>query len=207
MKAPEFVRKKYEDTFNPTRSERTVCLSPEIHEEGRRLMKEARYAEADALFSAQEQIDMAPFGLKTRQAARIHLRNYEGCHEDGRKAYRIVKHEASAILCNDAAAYIEEGRFDEAITFSRQARIEDPLWHLPWVNEGSALLSKDDLAGTWEMLDEMLEIWPACRRDERLAWHFYHDGIFAILRAAEDFQTRIVRYTDLQANNVGGIKP
>jgi hypothetical protein len=207
MKTADVVRKKYEDTFNPTRSERTVCLTEEIHDEGRRLMKEGRYADVDALFSAQGNIDWAPFGLKTRQAARIHLRDYEGCHEDGQKAYRILKHEVSAVLCNDAAASIEQGEFDAAIAFSRQARSEDPCWHLPWANEGSAHLSKDDLSATWAMLDQMLEVWPQCRRDERMAWHLYHDGIFAILRAVSDFQSRVVRYTELQANDVGGIKP
>ena len=201
------VRKQYADVFARSRREGTRRIDEAVLTEASRLIREeGGFDEAVKQISAQPNVEHDPLALKTRGTALIHLKRFEDAHRDQDAALVLLRHAASAVLSTKAAIFIEQGCSAEAVSCARQARKEDGAWYLPWVNETCAHICERDLASAWATLDEMSAVWPECLSDQRLAWHLYKDGIFAVLRAEPDFEERVGRYTSLREDDLNGEK-
>lgn len=199
------ARKRYAEVFARSRREGTRRIDEAVLDEASRLIREeGDFEKAVERISAQPNVELDPLALKTRGTALTHLRRFEEAHRDQDAALALLRHEASAVLSTKAAILIEQGFLDDAVSCARQARQEDAAWYLPWVNETCAHICKRDLESAWLTLDEMVSAWPACLFDQRLAWHMYKDGIFAALRAEPGFRERVIQYSTLLEDDLGG---
>lgn len=191
------LAKRYVDRYSKIRRVTPATSNNNLRDEAGRLMiKEGRYEDAVALLNTDEHIETCPYALLTRGRAKIELKDHEGADRDFLSSLREAKRLASINLCSLSLNKCEEKKYDEAVSYAREARMFDSSWALPYVNEMNGLLSNGKIAETWIVLEEMKEVWPESQTDECLIWHLEHDGVFSLLRERADYEARIVNFIE-----------
>lgn len=171
---------------------RIVEFPSHILEEARTLIMQGSYREAVALLESREETYFNPKALRALASAKA----FDGDNSSNLALLELAKEldleSLQVTLANLVMGHIHDRSLDEAVSTGIFARTLYPRHHACHINLGAAYIEQGRLEEAFQVLVDMLRLWPEGRADPELRKRVMaDDGQWAFLRSDPHYNQRL----------------